>query len=41
MKIREVTKIGDYLRGEFKSETFETKVLNYSQRKAMTKVLKR
>ncbi len=36
MKIREVTKIGDYLRGEFKSETFETKVLNYSQRKAMT-----
>ncbi|MDO5041129.1 MAG: HAMP domain-containing sensor histidine kinase [Peptoniphilus sp.] len=36
MKIREVTKIGDYLREEFRSETFETKVLNYSQRKAMT-----
>ncbi|MGO3751447.1 MAG: sensor histidine kinase [Peptoniphilaceae bacterium] len=35
MKIHEVTKVGDYLRGEFKKKNFENKVLNYSQKKGM------
>lgn len=36
MKISEVTKVGDYLRSEYGNEGFETKVLNYSQKKGMT-----
>ncbi|WP_246060405.1 HAMP domain-containing sensor histidine kinase [Peptoniphilus catoniae] len=35
MKINEVTKIGDYLRGQFEKDNFETQILNYSQRKGM------
>lgn len=36
MKIHEVTKIGDYLRGEFQNKNFEKQILNYSQKKGMS-----
>ncbi|MBP2025823.1 sensor histidine kinase [Peptoniphilus stercorisuis] len=35
MKIREVTKIGNYLRSEYNSPDFEYQILNYSQKKGM------
>ena len=35
MKIREVTKIGNYLRTEYNSSDFEYQILNYSQKKGM------
>lgn len=35
MKIREVTKIGNYLRMEYNSSDFEYKILNYSQKKGV------
>lgn len=35
MKIREVTNIGDYLKGEFGKDNFENIILNYSQNKGM------
>lgn len=35
MKIREVTKTGDFLRNEFGKKNFENTILNYSQNKGM------
>ncbi|WP_200860585.1 sensor histidine kinase [Peptoniphilus mikwangii] len=35
MKIHEVTKIGDYLRSQYMNKDFESKVLNYSQKKGL------
>lgn len=35
MKIREVTKVGDFLRDEFGNKNFENTILNYSQNKGM------